>query len=748
MAWDRIIPVKMPLRVVVFLFGLPLLAAAMPLPTVWRNVTVGGGGFAPNIVFSRVEPGLAYLRTDMGGAYRWDAPAARWRPLQDGQAEPSYLGVESIAPDPADPALVYMATGVGRSQPAAIQRSADRGRTWRITPVPFRMGGNEDGRGMGERLAVDPNRTTTLLFGSRHDGLWRSDDSGSHWAKVAGFVDGLGLPPRGAPTHGGISFVVFDPARPRLVYAGLADPGARHLFRSDDGGTTWKPIAGGPGAEMLPAKAEVDGQGRLFVAYVTGLGPNGIAGGAVWRLAPASGTWTDITPDPGGEGGYMGLSLDRRRPGRIAVSSVDHWHPGDTVWLSTDAGEHWDNLRDRSRRDTHISPFLNFGAATADFGHWTAGLAIDPFDHGHLAYTTGATVYDTRDGARPGPMTWTPWVRGIEQTAVITLVSPTGGAPLVSGFGDIAGFVHDRLDQSPPHMHLDPALQNTNNLDYAGLKPAISVRSGTQRNADPATVATLAWSDDGGHDWHPLRVPPLSVGSQPARRYDTDGDAAIAVSADGRTFLVATPVVQRTIDHGLHWSTPVGLPQGARAIADKVDPTRFYAVAGNHLLVSHDGGASFVATPARGLPADLTPTARHDREGQWPLVATPGIAGDLWFAVAGTLWHSRDGAASFTRASGMDIAVDLFGLGKAAPGRPEPAVYTVGRKGGRQAVWRSDDAGRTWLRINDDDHQWGLRFRAIAGDPRRYGRVYLATDGRGIVYGDIAQPGGDEPPRP
>ena len=50
----------------------------------WKNVVVGAGGFAPNIVFSRAEKGLAYLRTDMGGAYRWDSGLGRWVPLQDG----------------------------------------------------------------------------------------------------------------------------------------------------------------------------------------------------------------------------------------------------------------------------------------------------------------------------------------------------------------------------------------------------------------------------------------------------------------------------------------------------------------------------------------------------------------------------------------------------------------------------------------------------------------------------------------
>jgi hypothetical protein len=69
---------------------------------VWRNVKVGGGGFAPSIVFSRVERGLAYLRTDMGGAYRWDAADRSWKPLEDSIAQSSYFGIESIAADPVD----------------------------------------------------------------------------------------------------------------------------------------------------------------------------------------------------------------------------------------------------------------------------------------------------------------------------------------------------------------------------------------------------------------------------------------------------------------------------------------------------------------------------------------------------------------------------------------------------------------------------------------------------------------------
>src|SRR5712664_3595798 len=156
----------------------------------WDNVAIGGGGFVTGVVFNPAEPGLAYARTDIGGAYRWDAGARRWTPLMDGTAFGDYndLGVQSIATDPVHPRRVWVAAGAyaqSWSGDGEILRSDDEGRTWQATRLPIQLASNQDGRGMGERLVVDPNDDNVLYLGTPVNGLWRSTDGGRTWAQVA-----------------------------------------------------------------------------------------------------------------------------------------------------------------------------------------------------------------------------------------------------------------------------------------------------------------------------------------------------------------------------------------------------------------------------------------------------------------------------------------------------------------------------------------------------------------------------------
>ena len=173
-------------------------------------------------------------------------------------------------------------------------------------------------------------------------------------------------------------------------------------------------------------------------------------------------------------------------------------------------------------------------------------------------------------------------------------------------------------------------------------------------------------------------------------------------------------------------------------IADPVDPKVFYAINlfKGELFTSIDGGMHF-SGHSFDLPGGLPnrDMFRGDnRGGQDQIYATPGRRGNLWIAAFDGLYHSTGEGRTFRKLRGVD-RISAFGFGRAADSAACPALYLVGIVDGVRGIFRSDDEGQSWVRINDDDHQWGLILR-ITGDPRNYGRVYVGTHGRGILYGD------------
>jgi xyloglucan-specific exo-beta-1,4-glucanase len=273
-------------------------------------------------------------------------------------------------------------------------------------------------------------------------------------------------------------------------------------------------------------------------------------------------------------------------------------------------------------------------------------------------------------------------------------------------------------------------------LDCADDAPSVVVRVGS--GGDDVTDGRSkhgAYSLDGGLTWTPFATEPP----------DARGSGAITVTADGKTFLWAAQAATLSYsrDYGTTWIACGGLPQPDPSeprsyfgqirlsmTADRVNPRRVYALNGKTLFVSADGGATFSPAAAVGLPA-----------AGGTLDAAPGVEGDLWVTAGDTgLWHSSDSGATFTAIPAVSQA-DGLGFGKSAPGRHNPALYLVGTPaatGAVHGVYRSDDSGAHWVRINDDQHQYGWIGRPIAGDPRVYGRVYLGTNGRGILVGDIS----------
>ncbi|MEV7081089.1 cellulose binding domain-containing protein [Streptomyces sp. NPDC093516] len=752
------------------LSGAPSALAADPAPVklaadtyTWKNARIDGGGFVPGIVFNRTEKNLAYARTDIGGAYRWQESSKSWTPLLDsvGWDDWGHTGVVSIATDSVDPDRVYAAVGTYTNdwdpKNGAIMRSANRGATWQKTDLPFKLGGNMPGRGMGERLAVDPHRNSVLYLGAPSGkGLWRSTDSGVTWSQVANFPNAGNYAQDPSDTSGyasdnqGIVWVTFDESTgtagsaTKTIYVGVADKD-NAVYRSTDAGATWQRLAGQP-TGYLAHKGVLDAKnGHLYLAYSDKGGPYDGGKGQVWRYTTGTGTWTDISPVAEADTfhGFSGLTVDRQKPGTVMATAYSAWWPDTQIFRSTDSGATWTkawdytsypNRENRYTMDVSSSPWLTWGAnpqppeQTPKLGWMTEALEIDPFDSNRMMYGTGATIYGTENLGNwdsGGTFTVKPMVRGLEETAVNDLASPPSGAPLLSALGDVGGFRHTDLTKVPPMMFTQPNFTTTTSLDFAESNPDTVVRVG---NLDSGPH--IAFSTDNGANWF--------GGTDPS---GVSGGGTVASAADGSRFVWSPDGagVHHTTGFGTTWRASSGIPAGAIVESDRVDAKTFYGFKSGKFYISTDGGATFEASPATGLPSGDSVRFK----------ALPGGKGDVWLAGGAAdgaygLWHSTDGGLSFTKLPGVEQA-DTVGFGKAAPGASYQTLYTSAKIGGVRGIFRSTDKGASWTRVNDDAHQWGWTGAAITGDPRVYGRVYVSTNGRGVIYGDTSGGGTTDP---
>ena len=311
----------------------------------WRPIGPFRGGRTVGAIGVPGAPDVLYIGVNNGGVWKSADYGRSWTPIFDDQPTGS---IGAIAVAPSEPQTLYVGSGEGLQRPDlsvgdGMYRSADGGRSWRHL-------GLRDGQQI-PAIIVDPhdaNRVFVAVLGhpygpNQERGVYRSTDGGETWQQVL-FTD----------ENTGAADLAFDPASPQVVFAvlwaarqapweigsSLTLSASNGLYKSTDGGTTWRRVTAG-----LPAAA--DGLGRIGLAVaasapsrmyaVVGAAKDGGLygsddGGEQWRL---------INRDDrlwGRDGDFNEVKVDPTNPAIVYVANV-------VTWKSVDGGRTFSAFR-------------------------------------------------------------------------------------------------------------------------------------------------------------------------------------------------------------------------------------------------------------------------------------------------------------------------------------------------------------------------------------------------------------------
>ncbi|MBC7408309.1 MAG: glycoside hydrolase [Arcicella sp.] len=323
----------------------------------YRMIGPHRGGRTVGAVGVPQQPNIFYIGVNNGGVWKTNDYGRTWKPIFDDQPTGS---VGDIAVAPSNPNVIYVASGEGIQRPDlgvgnGVYKSTDAGKTWINT-------GLKDGQQIGS-IIIDPtneNRVFVAVLGHPYGpnterGIYRTLDGGKNWERVL-YKD----------ENTGAIQVVFDPKNSNIIYADLwaarqgpwengAWQGTESgLFKSTDGGNTWKKLSKG-----LPTVEE--GLGRIGFC-VAPSDPNRLyatvdAGklGGIYRSDDAGENWILINPDGrlwGRGSDFAEIKADPKNADIVYTANV-------VAWKSTDRAKTWTAFRGAPGGDDYHRIWIN-----------------------------------------------------------------------------------------------------------------------------------------------------------------------------------------------------------------------------------------------------------------------------------------------------------------------------------------------------------------------------------------------------
>ena len=373
----------------------------------WRDVGSMRGGRTYAVAGHADQPDTFYSGSVGGGVWKTENSGRTWFPISDEGIPIGSIGAIAVAP--SNPNIVYVGTGEPdiRSQNSygiGMFKSMDAGKTW--THI-----GLDNTRQIG-RVAVDPadpNRVYVAALGHIYDanserGVYRSLDGGTTWQKV--------LFKAGDPDNVGAIDLAIDPKNPRVLYASLWAtrrppwpvyaptnlPGGG-LYKSTDGGDTWRQLTGGLptgdtvgkiGVAVSPSNpnrlwAVIDDTGKAVPAGLSGVpgATRPARGGGVYISDDAGATWKLVNAENRlwGRGWYFeAVTVDPTNPDRAYVINT-------ATYMTTDAGKTFVPVK---------------GAPGGDDYHQ---LWVNPEDGNRMVLSSDQGTVVSLDGSK----TWSTW---------------------------------------------------------------------------------------------------------------------------------------------------------------------------------------------------------------------------------------------------------------------------------------------------------------------------------------------------
>ena len=643
----------------------------------WRLVGPFRGGRVDAVAGDPSDRLVFYFGAVNGGVWKTTNGGQTWRNVTDGKSDISSVGAIAVAA--SDPNVIYVGTGESQMREdltygTGIYRSTDAGNSWQSL-------GLRDTHQIGD-LVIDPRDPDRVFvaamghaFGPNAErGVFRTTDGGKTWKKVLFLNDSTGA-----------MDLTMDPTNPRIVYASMwkfqrmpwgmnTGAGRSGLWKTTDGGDTWKELTFNPGIPKKPL-------GKIGIS-VSPANPQRVyasieapdSSGGIFRSDDAGATWELTSGDQRWSVRawyYSAVTADPKDENTVYVMNL-------SVWRSLDGGKTFTRIR-VPHGDTHIM-WVDPNDSRRMINGNDGGATIS-YDYG----ATWSTIYNqptaqfyhvTTDNQFPYR------IYGAQQdNSTVSIASRSDDGSIGErDYYSVAGCENATIAVDPR----DP------NVTYGGCYTGILSRYDRARRQE-RDISVWMVNYDG---WAAADIP-----------YRFQWTFPVLLSPhDPSTLYATSQFVHRSTDEGATWT--------------KISPD----------LTVHDPAT--LGRSGGPIHGDMTGTEWYATI--YAFNESPITKGVLWAGSDDGLIHiSRDGGGKwenitprnygrFTRTAVIEPSHFDAGTAYFAANRYQQDDF-------KPYLWKTTDYGKTWTQINRGIPT-GAYTRSIREDPKRRGLLFAGTE--------------------